>query len=194
MLLAVSVCSCASEDVEPVREPSYPTAQRSDLSPEETVKKLVRAFLDKRLGEYYSLVATIDKEAKSLEALQDEFAPGSSDLVTDYLFQYTSFRVDSSSVEGDSALVYITSEAPDIQRVVREATVVEGNLGPDTDLATKMSLLNERLRMSGGPRVENQTVYFLVREQSGWRAVIGWADEKAFREEMLADSAHAGGT
>lgn len=164
------------------------------LSPDETVRQLVRAFLDKRLGEYYHLIATVDKEAKSLESLQREFAPGRSDLVTDYIFKYTSFRIDSTSVEGDSALVYVTSEAPSVPHVMREATVVERSIGEESDLLTKLSLLNERLRLSGGPRVENQAVYFLVREPKGWRAVVGWADRKAFEEQMRADSAQAGGT
>lgn len=169
-------------------------AERKQLSPEETVRQLVSAYLNKRLGEYYDLVATVDKKAKSLDELQAEFAPSSSDLVTDYLFQNTRFKIDSSSVDGDSALVYVTSRSPSIRNVVHEARVVERSLGESADLQTKMSLLRERLRMNGGPIAENHTTYFLVREPKGWRAVIGWADQKAFEEQMRADSTQPGDT
>lgn len=158
------------------------------------MRQLVVAYLNKRLGEYYSLVATVDKKAKTLEELQAEFAPSNSDLVTDYLFQNTRFKIDSSSVDGDSALVYVTSRSPSIRNVVHEATVVERSVGEGSDLQTKMSLLHERLRMSGGAIAETQTTYFLVREPQGWRAVIGWADQKAFEEQMRADSSQSGGT
>jgi hypothetical protein len=197
LVLVTLFSACGGSDVQPAApSPTASPAPSADkeLSPEETVQKLVSAYLGKRFGEYYSLIATIDKEAKSLEELQAEFAPGSPDLVTDYVFQFTSFRIDSSFVEGDTALVYVTAKSPILERVVREAAVVERSLGADADLTTKMSLLNERLRLSGGGRVENPTLYFLVREPKGWRAVVGWADEKAFFEQMQADSAQAGGT
>ena len=196
-LLLLGTCiGCG--DKPPTPDPNVATqavqTAENKLSPEETVRRFVSAYLNKRLGEYYDMVASFDKDAKSLEELQSDFAPGSSDLVTDYVFQYTIFRVDSSSVDGDSALVYGTSESPDLRAVVREARTVERSIGPGADLSTKMSLLNERLRAGGGGRVENPTVYFLVQEPRGWRVVMGWADEKAFKEQMRVDSAQAGGT
>ncbi|HUF07928.1 MAG TPA: hypothetical protein VMO47_01320 [Rhodothermales bacterium] len=194
MALLSIVSACGGNDGGQVSERPYEPSPETSLSPEETVRQLLSAYLDKRLGEYYHLVASIDKEAKSLESLQEEFAPGSSDLVTDYMFRFTTFRIDSTSVADDTAFVYVTAEAPEIGSVMREATVVERSLGPGSDLLTKMSLLNERLRLAGGPRVENQSVHFLVREPKGWRAVVGWAEEKAFEEQMRADSAQAGGT
>ena len=194
MALLSIVSACAGNDGRPAAERPYVPSPEASLSPEETVRQLLGAYLDKRLGEYYHLVATIDKEAKSLETLQREFAPGSSDLVTDYIFKFTNFRIDSTSVAGDSAFVYVTAETPEVGSVMREAIVVERSLGSGSDLLTKMSLLNERLRLAGGPRVENQSVHFLVREPKGWRAVVGWAEEKAFEEQMRADSAQAGGT
>lgn len=196
-LLLIGTClACGDQQAATETKVSQPSvkAPENNLTPEETVRRFVSAYLNKRLGEYYDLVARFDKDAKSLEELQADFAPGSSDFVTDYIFQYTIFRVDSSSVDGDSALVYGTSESPDLRAVVREARTVERSLGADADLPTKMSLLNERLRLGGGGRSENPTVYFLVREPAGWRVVMGWADEKAFKEQMRADSAQAGGT
>jgi len=194
MVLLLIVSACGGSDGRQASERPYAPSRETSLSPEETVRQLLGAYLDKRLGEYYHLVATVDKEVKSLEALQREFAAGNSDLVTDYIFRFTSFRIDSTSVVGDSAFVYVTSQAPDVGTVMREAIVVERSLGPGSDLQTKMSLLNERLRLAGGPRVENQSLHFLVREPNGWRAVVGWAEEKAFEEQMGADSAQAGGT
>lgn len=197
-MFAALLAGCGTHETAPVDgQTSAPAVRRNadQLSPEETVKKLVSAYLNKRLGEYYDLVATVDKKAKSLDSLQSEFAPSSSDLVTDYLFQYTRFKIDSSSVDGDTALVYVTALSPNLRSVVKEATVVERSLGQDSDMATKMSLLHERLRISGGPSAENHSTYFLVREPQGWRAVIGWADQKAFEEQMRsADSTHSGGT
>lgn len=191
LISLLSACGGEADQTATYRPPPEP---EKILTPEQTVRELVSAYLDKRLGEYYHLVATIDKEAKSLAELQVEFAPSSSDLVTDYLFKFTSFRIDSTSVDGDSALVYVTSHSPNVERVIREAAVVERSVGADAELLTKLSLLNERLRLGGGPREENQTVYFLVREPRGWRAVVGWADRKEFLEQMRADSSQAGGT
>lgn len=196
LTICSSVVGCGGREMQdnaPAAD-ALPISDSRVATPEETVRTLVGAYLGKRLGEYYNLVATVDKEVKSLEDLQAEFAPNNSDLVTDYLFQFTRFRVDSSSVEGDTALVYVTSTAPDIHRVMREAAVVERSIGPETDLTTKLSLLNERLRLAGGARVENQATYFLVREPAGWRAVVGWADLKEFEQQLMADSVQAGGT
>jgi hypothetical protein len=140
------------------------------------VGEWLSAYLEKRLGEYYALVASSEKEYKSLEDLQAEFAPSSADLITEYLFTSTRFRVDSTSVEGDSALVFITSRSPSLEWVIEQASTVEGSLGPDVDMSMKLGIMGERFKVAGTPVDERETVYRLVREPSGWRVIVGWAD------------------
>jgi hypothetical protein len=148
----------------------------STLSPSETVATMMEAYLDGRLGEYYSYVATIDRQAKSLDSLQAEFAPGVADIVTDFLFSNTKVEIDSTNVLGDSAIVYTTTTAPPINLVVRESQIVARDLGPETDMKTKLDILGERYRLSGGPKEQNPGAFLVVREETGWKVIVGWAD------------------
>jgi len=148
---------------------------------------MLDAYLDKRLGEYYQYVSTSDKEIKSLDSLQVEFAPTAADLVTDFLFSATRFGIDSARVAGDSARVYVTSRSPPFEFVLQQAQIVERDLGPETDMPTKLSVLNERHRLSGGPIEENQTLYRLIREDGGWRVDVGWAAMAAYLDASIEE-------
>lgn len=137
---------------------------------------MLDAYLEKRLGEYYQYVASSDKAIKSLDSLQAEFAPTSSDLVTDFLFSHTRYQVDSTAVLDDSALVYVTSTSPDVGWVLQQAYIVERDLGSETEMGMKLSILSERYKLGGGPKEENGSVFHLVREDLGWKVIVGWAD------------------
>ena len=68
-------CAPSDKDTETTEKPRQAAPPRSaSASPEEVVTQLIDSYLGKRLGEYYSLVASIDREARSLESLQEEFA------------------------------------------------------------------------------------------------------------------------
>jgi hypothetical protein len=138
---------------------------------------MLQAYLGKRLGEYYHFVASSEKQYKSLEELQKEFAPSSSDLVTDFLFSSTKFKVDSVTVRSDSAFVFVTARAPPVGFAVEQATILERDLGPSVELGMKLSILGERYKMAGAPVREQSTVYPLVREAKGWRVVVGWSEQ-----------------
>jgi hypothetical protein len=148
----------------------------STLNPSETVVTMMEAYLDRRLGEYYSYVATVDRKAKSLDSLQTEFAPSAADIVTDFLFSNTDIEVDSTDVLGDSAIVYTTTTAPPVGFVVQQAQIVERDLGSSTDGKTKLDILGERYRLSGAPQEQNHGAFLLIREETGWRVIVGWAD------------------
>ncbi|MFV1981661.1 MAG: hypothetical protein ACC655_10940, partial [Rhodothermia bacterium] len=160
-----------------------PQSIQSALNPAETVTAMLDAYLDKRLGEYYQYVSTPDKNLKSLDSLQAEFAPSATDLVIDFLFSATRFGIDSVRVDEDSARVYVTATSPPVGFVMQQAQIVERDLGPETDMPTKLSVLTERHRLSGAPREENQTLYRLIREGKGWRVVVGWAEMAAYLDD-----------
>lgn len=179
-----------SED-SPRAEPKSSPDPHISLDPAQTVTAMLQAYLGKRLGEYYGYVSTRDKRVKSLDSLQAEFAPSSADLVTDFLFAKTKFKVDSVRVLGDSAVVFVTSRSPDITYVMQQARQIERDLGPETAHETKLSILGERHKMSGAPREENKSAYLLRREPGGWRVNVGWAD---FEEALQSEADPEGGT
>lgn len=186
-ILGLSACQTPETDGPPGMTTSSDSlsAVVSTLNPAETVGAMLKAYLQKDLGEYYRYVATSDKAVKSLDSLQAEFAPSSTDIVTDFLFLRTKFRIDSMHVVDDSALVFLTSISPPVGLLMQQANVVQRDLGPDTDLGTKMSILSERYKQAGAPTKENKAVYHLVREPSGWKVIVGWA-------ELAADNGASG--
>ena len=187
--LAMAGCGSSGDSADTVATPEPEVTQpaESDLGPAETVEVMLRAMLDKRLGEYYHYVSSADKEIKSLDSLQTEFSPARTDIVTDFLFSSTRFSIDSTLVYGDSAVVYLTSTAPPVPLVMQQANIVERDLGPETDMPTKMSILGERYKLSGAPREENHTTYRLVRERGGWRVNVGWAEMAAWLDSRIAE-------
>jgi hypothetical protein len=181
VLIAGSGCSTdrtSPSEHQPTEQLESAQSQPS-LSPAETVSAMIDAYLHQRLGEYYQYVSTRDKAVKSLDSLQAEFAPSAADLITDFLFSATKFTVDSTLVEGDSAWVFLTGSSPPVEFVIQNANIVERDLGPETDMSTKRSILAERYKLSGSPRVENPSVYALIREEKGWRVVIRWPEMMA---------------
>ena len=159
----------------------------AEMTPAETVTEMLKAYLGQRLGEYYHYVATSEKQLKSLEDLQAEFAPSSADLVTEYLFSKTVFKIDSTHVESDSAFVFVTSRAPSIEYVLEQAAILESNLGSDVEMGMKLSILGERYKLAGAPVDEHRSVYPLVREPAGWRVIIGWAQAPGPRSADMDD-------
>jgi hypothetical protein len=149
------------------------------MTPGETVVAMLYAYFDKHLAEYRSYVTAADRSVKSLDALEAELAPAASDLVTDFLFRFTEIHVDSTTISGDSAFVWVSALSPDLGAVLQQASIVERNLGPETDITTKLSVLNERFKIRGSPKEWNHSKYVLIKEAGQWRVHVGWAEQES---------------
>jgi hypothetical protein len=188
LVLCASLLLTACTDAD---RPSYTETLSEDtttvLTPGQTVVAMLHAYFDKRFEEYYTHVSAADQASKSVEALKAEFAPSVSDLVTDYLFRLTDVKVDSQRVAGDSALVWISALSPDIGSVVQQGAIVERSLGSDTDLDTKLNILNERLKQRGSPKEWNYSTYTLAREDGQWKVRVGWAEQDSLVGRIHAE-------
>ncbi len=171
LLCSLLWIGCGSETQSPPSNPTEPA-----IDPAQTVTTFLQAYFGKQLKTYYGMVTYRDRAAKPFETLEAEFAPSSADLVTDFLFQFTQFKIDSTHVDGETAQVFVTARSPNLNFVLRDAGRIERDLGEDTELETKLSLLAERYRMSGSPKESQNSVYNLILEDGQWHVVVGWAD------------------
>ncbi|MEM6338261.1 MAG: hypothetical protein AAF752_16930 [Bacteroidota bacterium] len=172
---AVSVGQAAAEARAEAEQQQRERALDPDTPPGEVLGYFLGSLFEKDFDTYHKLASTPDRTAKSLDSLKVEFAPGPADLITDFVFRFTKFQVTDVQIAGDTATVQIRGTSPAPQFLMRDAQIIQRDLGADTPMETKLNVLSQRYQMAGSPTEPLEAGYRLVKEDAGWRVLVGWS-------------------
>ena len=160
-----------------------PTVWGAERTPEETVRRYVRAVYSRNYAQAYRLVSNADKQYKSQEEYLRENVSfsGAAQRLADQLASYITFGKTRTEFHGDRATVVLGLNLPDgndpqIRELFLDFEEVRLQALSDDERQRLAEKLREANQHGELPFIFGEERFELAREADGWKIFLNWAE------------------
>lgn len=148
-------------------------------------KEALSSYLDARnSGDYikeWDYISASDKSVKDVQKFLVESVSGQKPLARAMALK-TSHAVKSMKVEKVQAKAQVEMVAPDLEAVTRDVFGGNAAAADSQTMDQAAAMVKEAYKDKKLPMISRTEIYWLVKEQDGWKVWLNWKQEKQIED------------